>query len=98
MSTIKSKLLLNAGISLLVIAVIILVNYGDLRKIVRMQEQSAKCAADTLTISTAARSGLSFYWGTAQIIITRDFGKMDKEWPDFKDRNLKRLDDMDKAV
>ncbi|GAM08778.1 methyl-accepting chemotaxis protein PctC [Geobacter sp. OR-1] len=98
MGTIKSKLLLNAVISLLIIATIIAVNYADLRRIIGLQEEVAKCAEDTLTISTAARSGLSFYWGTAQIIITRDFNKLEKEWPDFKERNLKRLDEMDKAV
>ena len=98
MATIKSKLIMNAVISLLVIVIIIAVSYGDLRKIRTMQEQAAKCADDTLIISTAARSGLSFYWGAAQIIITRDFVKMDKEWPNFKERNLKRLEDMDKAV
>jgi len=98
MATIKSKLIMNAVISLLVIVIIIAVSYGDLRKIRTMQEQAAKCADDTLIISTAARSGLSFYWGVAQIIITRDFGKLDKEWPNFKERNLKRLEDMDKAV
>jgi methyl-accepting chemotaxis protein len=98
MASIKSKLIFNAVISLLVIAVMIAASYGDLRKIRNMQAQAAKCAADTLIISTAARSGLSFYWGTAQTIITRDFEKMDKDWPNFKERNLKRLEDMDKAV
>lgn len=98
MATIKAKLILNAVISLFIIVVIIALSYSDLRKIRSLQEQAAKCADDTLVISTAARSGLSFYWGTAQIIISRDFTKLDKEWPNFKERNLKRLDEMDKAV
>lgn len=98
MSTIKAKLLLNAVISLLIIAIIIAASYGDLLTIDRLQEKSAKCANDTLTIATAARAGLSFYWGSAQIIISRDFAKLDKDWPNFKERNLKRLGDMDKAV
>ncbi len=98
MATIKSKLITNAAIVLLTVLVIVGLMYVDLKGLQRLQDNGAQRGQDAILASNGARVGLSLYAVIADTIINRNLEESGKKWAETKERNLKRLDEVEKVV
>jgi methyl-accepting chemotaxis protein len=98
MATIKSKIIVNVVIVFLTVIGIVAMNYADLRHLTKMQDDGAKRSADAILTANASRCGLAMYAIIADAVINHDLAQTDKEWPESKERNLKRLDDVIKIA
>jgi methyl-accepting chemotaxis protein len=98
MATIKSKIIVNVIIVFLTVIAIVGMNYSDLRTLAKMQDEGAKRAADAVLTANASRVGLSLYAVVADAVINHDLAATEKEWPETKEQNLKRLDEVSKAA
>ncbi|MBT0663453.1 methyl-accepting chemotaxis protein [Geobacter pelophilus] len=98
MATIKSKLIANAIIVLLTVVAIIGMEYHELNVLKNLQDQGAQRADNAILAGTGARVGLSLSSVISGAIINRDLDEVAKSWPETKEKNFKRLDEVEKAA
>lgn len=98
MATIKSKIIINVCIVFLTVIGIVGMEYRGLNHLRSLQDEGAKRAEDALLAANGARVGLSLYTVIADAVINRNLEESAKIWAETKERNLKRLEEVARAV
>lgn len=92
MATIKSKVIVNVIILLLVIIGIIGMEASSISNLGDMQDEGAKRAHDAVIVTDASMGGLELYQVIADAVINRDLDKTVKDWAEIKAEVLKDSD------
>ena len=98
MATIKSKIIVNVIIVLLVVSGIVGMNYANLRNLAHMQDTGAKRSQDAVDAKEASMGGMALYQIIADAEINRELDKTAKAWSEKKAEVLKNIDLVIKAA
>ena len=84
MATIRSKIITNVIILLLTIIGIVAFNYADLQKLRHLQDEGAKRAKDSITLTEAGGLADKFYSFVGEAVINRNLPEIEKAWPELR--------------
>lgn len=98
MATIKSKVIINVCIAIGIVAAIVVVNYADLKKLQKLQDEGATRAANAVLAKEASMGGLALYRIIADAEINQKFVDTEKEWAAKKAEVLKNVADVGKVA
>ncbi|MEI6206483.1 MAG: methyl-accepting chemotaxis protein [Desulfuromonadales bacterium] len=92
MATIKSKIIVNVVILFLTIAVIVAMNYFDLNRLAKLQDEGAARASDALTAQDASDIGARMYKVIADAEINRELDQTKKDWAKLKAKETELIE------
>jgi len=92
MATVKSKIIVNIIIILLVIIGIIGMEYYNIHHLGKMQDEGAKRSQDAVEVKEASMGGLALYQIIADAEINRELDKTAKEWAEKKEEVLQNIE------
>lgn len=89
--SIKNRLVVGFGISMLLLVIIIGLNYSTLRKLEKLYQETLKRSGDMELTSDAQHIGEDMYMIIANAVINRDMAKSEREWAAAKTENLAKF-------
>ncbi len=98
MATIKSKIIINVCIAMLIVIGIVGMNFFDLRELRRMQDVGAKRSQDAVMAKEASMRGMALYQIAADAVINRNLAETAREWKTAKDDSLTIIDEVLKVA
>ena len=85
--SIKNRLAVGFGISMLLMVAIIGLNYSALRKLEILHQETLKRSVDMELTTDAQHIGEDMYMIIANAVINRDMAKSEREWKAAKTKN-----------
>ncbi len=98
MATIRSKIIVNVIIVILTVGAIALMNFSNLHKLKKLQDDVGVKALESALAEGASSIGYRFYAKIADAEINRDLAQSEKEWVPFKEKEFKLLDKLAKIA
>ncbi len=98
MATIKSKIIVNVVIVLLTVTAIVAMNYFNLHKLKKLQDNVAEQYKEAVLAEDAANIGPRLATVIASAEINRDLDQSAKEWAVAKEKEGKILDELGKKL
>ena len=98
MATIKSKIIVNVVIVLLAVIAIVSMNYFNLHKMKRLQDEGGDKYKEEVLAENASNIGFRLYAIIADAEINRELDQTAREWTKAKEKEGKLLDELGKKV
>jgi methyl-accepting chemotaxis protein len=83
-ATIRSKVIINVIIVLLTVVTIVGMNYLDLNKLRKLQDEGAQRANDAITLKKTSSMTDKFYSFVGEAVINRNMVEIEKGWPELR--------------
>ena len=98
MATIKSKMLVNVFGVIFIVIVIVAMNFFELRKIGKIQEENAERSRAAVLATAVEGAGRALYGIIADAVINRNLEESEKKWQESKAENKKRYEELGKHL